>query len=117
MGVPNYGYDWPLPYVRGETKARSLGNVAAVEQAWEKQATITYDEREEAPTYRYYDRPSTYQDAIEHEVWFQNARSTQAQLSLLPEYGIGGIGIWNLMRPYPALWTILMQEFGVEKVQ
>lgn len=115
MGVPNYGYDWPLPYERGKTKARSLGNVAAVTQAWEVQATITYDQREQAPTYRYYDRPETYQDAVEHEVWFQNARSSFAQLSLLPEYGIGGIGVWNLMRPYPALWTILTQEFGVLK--
>lgn len=116
MGVPNYGYDWALPYVRGETKARSLGNVAAVTQAWEKQAAITYNERESAPTYRYYDRPETYADAVEHEVWFQNARSSLAQLSLLPEYGIGGIGVWNLMRPYPALWTILTQEFDIEKV-
>ena len=33
MGIPNYGYDWPLPYIKGQTRARSLGNVQAVEQA------------------------------------------------------------------------------------
>ena len=30
MGMPNYGYDWPLPYIRGATMARSIGNVEAV---------------------------------------------------------------------------------------
>lgn len=20
LGIPNYGYDWPLPYIRGESK-------------------------------------------------------------------------------------------------
>lgn len=33
LGIPNYGYDWPLPYVRGTTKARTIGNVEAVQLA------------------------------------------------------------------------------------
>lgn len=33
MGFPNYGYDWPLPFVRGETRAPSIGNVEAVDIA------------------------------------------------------------------------------------
>ncbi len=27
LGIPNYGYDWPLPYVEGQTKAQSISNV------------------------------------------------------------------------------------------
>ena len=30
LGIPNYGYDWPLPYERGITRARSIGNEEAV---------------------------------------------------------------------------------------
>ena len=26
LGIPNYGYDWPLPFERGVTMARTLGN-------------------------------------------------------------------------------------------
>ena len=33
MGVPNYGYDWPLPFIEGESRARSLSNTAAVDLA------------------------------------------------------------------------------------
>lgn len=117
LGMPNYGMDWPLPYVRGKTKARVLDNGAAVAMAWEKEAAIGYDSTIDAPTYRYYDRPSTFRDAIEHVVWFQDPRSTLARLSLLPRYGIPGISVWDLMRPYPALWTLLMQNFGIQKKQ
>lgn len=30
LGIPNYGYEWPLPYVRGTTKAQSISNREAV---------------------------------------------------------------------------------------
>lgn len=30
MGIPNYGYDWPLPYEKGVTRARTIGNIEAV---------------------------------------------------------------------------------------
>ncbi|MBR4961285.1 MAG: LysM peptidoglycan-binding domain-containing protein [Clostridia bacterium] len=117
MGVPNYGYDWPLPYIRGETKARSLGNTAAVEQALQRGAAIEYDETEAAPFYRYFDRPETYSDAVEHEVWFQNARSADAQLRLVREFGLGGMGVWNLMRYFPSLWLVLNSLYSIEKVR
>ena len=33
LGIPNYGYDWPLPYRQGETQAQSLSNQEAVAAA------------------------------------------------------------------------------------
>ncbi|MBQ8641131.1 MAG: LysM peptidoglycan-binding domain-containing protein [Clostridia bacterium] len=116
MGVPNYGYDWPLPYVRGETRAQSLGNVAAVERALQRNVAIEYDETDQAPFYHYFDRPETYSDAVEHVVWFQNARSADAQLRLVEELGLRGIGVWNLMRYFPALWLVLHQLYSIEKL-
>ncbi len=34
MGIPNYAYDWPLPYERGVTEAETIGNVEAVRRAF-----------------------------------------------------------------------------------
>ena len=31
LGIPNYGYDWPLPFEKGVTKASTIGNVQAVQ--------------------------------------------------------------------------------------
>lgn len=33
MGLPNYGYDWLLPFEKGVTRATSIGNQYAVEIA------------------------------------------------------------------------------------
>ncbi len=116
MGVPNYGYDWPLPYEQGVTKARSLGNRAAVDQALAKNAAIEYDELAQAPYYRYYDRPETWRDAVEHVVWFENARSALAQTALVREYGLGGMGVWNIMRFFPGLWQVVNSRYEIQKL-
>lgn len=115
LGVPNYGYDWALPYVRGESKAQSLGNVAAVELALQKKAEIKYDEAAASPFFTYYDRPETYSDAVGHVVWFENARSADAMLRLVNEYGLYGAGVWNLTRYFPALWTVMNSLYEIDK--
>lgn len=33
LGVPLYGYDWPLPFVQGRTKAQSISPQEAVARA------------------------------------------------------------------------------------
>ena len=50
---------------------------------------------------------------MEHVVWFENARSVEAKARLIAEFGFSGIGVWNLMRPFPALWTVLNQLFSL----
>ena len=115
LGVPNYGYDWALPYVRGESKAQSLGNVAAVALAKKRGAEIKYDEAAASPFFTYYDRPETYSDAVGHVVWFENARSADAMLRLVNEYGLYGAGVWNLTRYFPALWTVMNALYEIEK--
>ncbi len=44
MGIPNYGYIWTLPYVRGESRAEAIGNEYAVRLAARYGAEIQYDE-------------------------------------------------------------------------
>ena len=101
LGIPNYGYDWTLPYRPG-SRAKSLSNVEAVQLAWDRRASIRYDETAQAPWFRYVD-----DQGAEHEVWFEDARSIQAKLNLAMEYGLYGVGYWNLDRPFPQNWTVL----------
>ena len=101
LGIPNYGYDWPLPFREG-SRARSLSNVGAVRLAWERHAAIRYDEQAQAPWFRYVDGQGT-----EHEVWFEDARSIQAKLNLAFDYSLYGVGYWNLDRPFPQNWVVV----------
>ncbi|MBP3378943.1 MAG: LysM peptidoglycan-binding domain-containing protein [Clostridia bacterium] len=116
VGIPNYGYDWALPYVRGESKARSLGNVEAVQLALDRGAAIEYDETAQSPYFTYYDRPQTYNDAVEHIVWFGNGRSSEAMLRLVSEYGLNGAGVWNIMKYFPSLWTVMNSLYTIRKI-
>lgn len=111
MGIPNYGYDWTLPFVRGITRARSLGNVEAVELAAQTGAEIMFDETAQAPYFYYYDTMGN-----QHIVWFEDARSIQAKLDLIDEYGLYGAGYWNIMRFFPQNWIVLKNTFGIEKI-
>ena len=49
LGIPNYGYDWPLPFVRGATRAQSISNQRAIELALEHEIAIQFDETAQAP--------------------------------------------------------------------
>ena len=116
VGIPNYGYDWALPYVRGESKARSLGNVEAVQLALDRGAAIEYDETAQSPYFTYYDRPQTYNDAVEHIVWFGNGRSSEAMLRLVSEYGLNGAVVWNIMKYFTSLWTVMNSLYTIRKI-
>lgn len=111
MGVPLYGYDWPLPYVRGATRAQSISPRYAVELALRRGAEILYDETAQSP-YFYYTAPS----GEAHAVWFEDARSIDAKLALVAEYGLQGVGYWSLMRDMPQNWTLLHARYAVETV-
>jgi len=109
MGIPNYGYDWTLPYVEG-TAAAVISNVEAIEIARENNAEIQYDETSQAPYFTYYDK-----EQQEHIVWFEDARSIQAKLELVNKYGLGGISYWTVNQSFPQNWTVLSNEFQTIK--
>lgn len=106
LGLPNYGYDWPLPYEQGVTMARSISNQEAIELAISYNIAILYDDRAQAPHFNYTDRMGTI-----HEVWFEDARSLGAKLSLVSEYGMMGTGIWNSTRPFAQTYVSLVSRY------
>ncbi len=107
LGIPNYGYDWKLPFERGVTKARTIGNVEAVQIAIEKNAEIFFDERAMSPYFHY------WENGEEHEVWFEDVRSMQAKFELIKEYGLNGAGYWQIMRLFRANWLLLDWQFDI----
>ena len=110
MGLPNYGYDWKIPFER-DCPARSIGNYEAIAIARKYGANIQYDETAQAPWFRYYDARRR-----QHEVWFEDARSYRAKLGLVRELGIVGVSIWNIMRWFKPLYTLLDGHFDIVKI-
>ena len=108
LGIPNYGYDWPMPYIQGQTKATSISNRYAVQLALRYNAEIQFDDRAQTPWFQYTDEQGNA-----HEVWFEDARSVRAKLALIPEYGLYGAGYWNLMRPFPQNWVLLSSMYNI----
>ncbi len=108
LGIPNYGYDWPLPYEKGITAATTIGNVEAVQLAVNNNAPIQFDEISMSPYFQY------MQYGIMHEVWFEDVRSMQAKFELVQEYGLNGMGYWQIMRLFRANWLLLANQFYIE---
>lgn len=109
LGIPNYGYDWPLPYERGVTAATPIANVQAVQIAIRQGVSIQFDELAQSPFFTY------EADGIQHEVWFEDVRSIQQKFNLIKEFGLGGCGYWQIMRWWRANWKLLTKNFYVEK--
>ncbi len=110
MGIPNYGYDWQLPFKAGETRARTIGNVEAVQQAIEVGAEIRFDETAQSPYYTY------LADGQLHEVWFEDARSMKAKFDLIKEFNLRGAGYWQIMQLFRANWILAEDTFRIIKL-
>lgn len=110
MGIPNYGYDWLLPYEAGR-RATTLGNQEAVSLAAQVGAEILFDRQAQAPNFQY------TRAGERHQVWFEDARSIQAKLELARQLGISGAAYWNLLRPFPQNWALLSQQIQVRQRQ
>ena len=92
MGLNNYGYDWTLPFIKGESRAEKLGNYEAAARAEYYGVPIEFDEDAMAPFFRYVDSAGR-----EHIVWFENEESWRARLAFVDEFGLAGVSIWTVM--------------------
>lgn len=110
MGIPNYAYDWTLPFEKGDA-ARSLSNNSAVELARTRGAEIMFDQISQTPYFNYYD-----DNANRHVVWFEDARSINAKAELLKELNLAGASVWNVMNFYKPLYTVLSENFNITKL-
>lgn len=106
MGIPNYGYDFTQPYVRGESKAKTIGNIEAVNIAINNNSIIMFDEISKTPFFSY------VEDNVTHEVWFEDARSIWEKYKLIKEYNLYGFGCWQIMQFFRPMWILSRANLG-----
>jgi len=110
LGMPNYSYDWKLPYERGKSKAKKISNEEALSLAIKNGSVIMFDEVAQTPYYYY----TTGGDG--HVVWFDDVRSIKEKLSLIYEYGLYGVSYWNLMQWFGQNWLLLNAMYDIERL-
>ncbi len=108
LGVPFYGYDWPIDdegrRVRGSSSRswRKIQNYLCkkynCEQIWLAQ--------DKTPLIKYF---SEY-DHHQHLLYYENARSLSHRLDLVREYGLGGIAIWRMGSEDPDNWKMIAEK-------
>jgi len=110
MGMPLYGYNWTLPYVRGGKWAKRVSPQDALLLAQKYGQYIKYDYKSQAPYFNYYD-----ENKKEHVVWFEDARSVDAKFKLVDEYNLRGVSYWVLGLDFPQNWALLDDRFEIVK--
>jgi len=99
LGIPLYGYDWNI--TTGAT-ATSVTHPGAIELAAQPGATAGYSEEHQAPWVKYTDH-----NGHMHEVWYENAASFEAKLTLMTDHRVAGFAGWRLGHEDPAVWTVI----------
>lgn len=111
LGLPWYGYRWPIPYEAGVTRGVSLSFDEAMEDAATHDAGISFDLRSQTPYFTY----RTSGDAF-YQVWFDDAQSMSLKLRQVANEGLYGFGIWNINRPWPQGFFLLNQTYVILRV-
>lgn len=110
LGQNLYGYDWEEPFKYGGKAAKAVSPQRAIEIAKREKVNIQYDWNAQAPYFRY-----VADNGLQHEVWFEDARSIQAKFNLIKELGLRGISYWKLGIPFPQNWLLLQDNFNIIK--
>jgi hypothetical protein len=120
LGVPYYGYDWPVtsqvPNATVQSNKTTWGAVKSVTYqsardylAAHPEVVRNYDALEGSGFYTYWDTvKSTFR-----QVYFEEERSLNAKYDYAIVTGLAGIGIWTLDndRGYDELWNVLRSKF------
>lgn len=109
MGMPNYAYDWTLPFQEGRP-AEILSINEAILRADRLGSQIQFNQNSQAPFYEY------SQNGVSHIVWFENARSTAARLQLVNDFNLGGLSYWTVNQFYAQNWRVVEDMFNIRKV-
>lgn len=110
LGIPTIGYVWQLPFLSNYTIANSITHNSALTLASEVGTTIQRDEASQAPFF-------TYVSDSEYVVWFRDVRSIAALMDLVTEYGLEGIGTWNIMQFSTGMWLLIGAQYDIRKVE
>ena len=110
LGMPNYGYDWTLPFQRG-TRAKTLNLNEAINLARTTGSVVEYNTSSNAPFFTYKDSSGR-----DHIVWFDDARSIMARLNLVNEYNLLGVSFWTINNFFAPTFYLLDAMFNINKL-
>ncbi|MDA8443408.1 MAG: glycosyl hydrolase family 18 protein [Peptococcaceae bacterium] len=108
LGIPLYGYDWPLNQTPGKSVTYTQAGMLAAQYG----AKIQWDGVMQSPHFTYTDTQGTV-----HHVWYENVSSVQAKVALGQRYGISGIAVWDMKLSFPQFWQYIIGNIVVIKPQ
>lgn len=120
MGVPYYGWDWPVEngqQVQSKTLPQNdqNGYPAVISYGRMRQFNLLKPENcqwEELAqeTWCWYTDPDT---KVDHQVWFEDNRSIEIKYDFAKTNNLAGVAIWTLGydKNYPDLWTMIENKF------
>jgi len=108
MGVPYYGYDWPVASeapqssTQGRGQARTYSRVQEMLQSHDRRWSTVFLN----PWF-------PYLVADWRQVWYDDAESLEYKYELVKNLGIAGAGMWALGYDgeHPELWDLLARSF------
>jgi spore germination protein len=108
LGLPFFGYDWPMPYQPEHVPTLILHGHFDEEVLPPQQ--IFWDDRAMAPMFTYRN-----EDGEMREVWYEDVRSVAAKLHLVGEMGLAGISCLVHGSTLEAIWKLLQDAFVIQK--
>jgi spore germination protein YaaH len=102
LGMPLYGYAWPLEKKEGD-RAESVSYTGAIELLDRHDGQRGYDERQESEWGR------LRRDDTDYEIWFESARSLRPKMEVMQDFRLAGFGVWRLGHEDPAFWDVVRE--------
>lgn len=97
LGVPTYGYDWPL----NGKDARSVSYAQAMKIAKDRGITPKWHSTYKTPYFSY------ETNGLKRQVWFESSWSLEHKLQVVKDYGLKGIALWRLGLEDPRTWEVI----------
>jgi spore germination protein len=96
IGIPFYGYDWPSG---GTASGVSFQQALDIATQMNKPVRFVNGSGEYTFTYS--------KDGVNHEVWFQGAKSTELRLQVMQKYGLDQVAAWCIGQEDPRTWEVV----------
>lgn len=110
IGISSIGYIWEFPYIAGTTRAYSISNTNAIQLAGDVGAVINYN-KENLSSYFF------IADEQNYLVYFHDIRGVDSSLEVMKEYGLHGVGIWNVMYYLAQTFLLINTQYNIITLQ
>ncbi len=98
VGIPFYGYDWPSGgTASGVSFQQALGTAEQVGKP------VRFSNASGEYTFSY------SKGGVDHEVWFQGAKSTELRLQVMQRYGLDQVAAWCIGQEDPRTWEVIVR--------